>query len=389
VTEKTIIGVSYYVFPEEHKAIDAHARALVRDLGGTGAKSPQAVLKVLASDETPGAYSRSQGLLWEKRRCAVWVYYYDDTALLIGLRPRTTKTPSSWKKCFTAGTGGLPPYKCAFIEVIETSGNPDAAKLKAALRQAQVRAPRSPAGASGEVRGGDFWWQLCGPNDYQVIGRRENYWLHKWCFSYAYLFRLVLFHGKADRYRQELEQASALAVLASGLTRRGTQACKQKQQNIELALKNFDAEWDRASLGRQTDSSLGQFFLGSHKAWRDEGQRHLQKIVKISKGPEKSARAAITRDLHGRSKHKYKLMAEALLSAFGGNGRLEWLAKTGLDLDLSRITSPNVGLEKQVMDLMQWAENQGKIEDLLRAALIEAPLNPQLQEAKEAILGPD
>src|SRR5262249_7359973 len=207
MSEQTIVGVSYYLFPGEYKAIDAHARALAERWGAHGTNSPKPVREVLSSPETPGALRRTLGWLWEQGENGLLVYYYDDTALLVGLRRRTSDTPESWKEWFQSRSADPQPYQCAFIDVIKTPGEPPTADLDSRWPKARVIAPPATTTLGSGVGWSDFCWYASGPNEYRIVGQGQNLWLHNWCFDAAHLVRLLLFHGKAHRYRQELEQA--------------------------------------------------------------------------------------------------------------------------------------------------------------------------------------
>jgi V8-like Glu-specific endopeptidase len=82
-----------------------------------------------------------------------------------------------------------------------------------------------------------------------------------------------------------------------------------------------------------------------------------------------------------------RLLEDALLKAFLGYNDLQHLLLFDLEHDLNQIVVQQANFRDQVMQLIQWAEANGRTMELLLAAAREVPGNPRLREAKETILG--
>jgi tetratricopeptide (TPR) repeat protein len=76
-----------------------------------------------------------------------------------------------------------------------------------------------------------------------------------------------------------------------------------------------------------------------------------------------------------------KQLERALMSAFPSIDDLARVVRFGLDKNLSEI-SESGSLKDTVFQLIQWAEAQGRVKDLIEAAYAENPGNPELQLVK-------
>jgi hypothetical protein len=72
---------------------------------------------------------------------------------------------------------------------------------------------------------------------------------------------------------------------------------------------------------------------------------------------------------------------KALLSAFPTPGKLKQLVRFRLDENLEAISTGN--LSETISNLIEWAEAEGKLEELLIAARKENPGNPVLRKFEE------
>src|SRR5262245_37245736 len=70
-----------------------------------------------------------------------------------------------------------------------------------------------------------------------------------------------------------------------------------------------------------------------------------------------------------------QLLHKALLSGFPTRAALRLVPELHLDVTLESVTD-NGPLGSAVVDLIRWAESQNRVEDLVRAAMTEAPGNP-------------
>jgi V8-like Glu-specific endopeptidase len=82
-----------------------------------------------------------------------------------------------------------------------------------------------------------------------------------------------------------------------------------------------------------------------------------------------------------------RLLEEGLLSAFRAYPNLERLLLYELGMPLNQIVVVQTTYRDQMMQLIQWAESDGRTKELLLAAVKEKPGNRELRTAKEAILG--
>ncbi|HMA35062.1 MAG TPA: SAVED domain-containing protein [Chloroflexia bacterium] len=75
---------------------------------------------------------------------------------------------------------------------------------------------------------------------------------------------------------------------------------------------------------------------------------------------------------------KRKQLYEALLDAFRSEGDLKKMLLFGLDTQLAQIMSSG-NLSQEIFDLIEWAEANGKLEDLLKAVHESRPDNPRIR----------
>lgn len=290
----TFIGVSFYLFPEEAEALDAHAAKVVVRLTQSGAQ----LQPVLEAFDTGSGFGEGLRDLWRGTNSALFVYMYGDTALLTALCPPRelaaadgslpsliVEDSSRWGRLFTRAET-LAPYQSACVHVFEFEGGAgQASEPHAGDRWARV----------ADEGGGGFLWKLAGENEHLLVAAKDDPWFHEWCFESAHLFRLLLFHGKAHRYFQELLQVDVFGSKRKGgrFSRRQLQAIARKESNLEIAAQNFAAEWRNAVPGPPT--SLSDFFVKAHKSW-------CAQALKISREAEASAALADEQSAEARRK---------------------------------------------------------------------------------------
>ena len=79
-----------------------------------------------------------------------------------------------------------------------------------------------------------------------------------------------------------------------------------------------------------------------------------------------------------------RALQQALVQTFPNYEALAGLVQHGLKENLAALT-PQGDLAYVVFELIQWAERQGEIEDLLRAALHAYPTHPELRALAAAL----
>lgn len=84
------------------------------------------------------------------------------------------------------------------------------------------------------------------------------------------------------------------------------------------------------------------------------------------------------------SGQQVRQLAEALTSAFPRKSDLERLIRYGLDRSLSEIAGGDT-VSEIVFQVIEWAEAQGRVADLITAAIAENPRNPQLKKCAEQL----
>jgi hypothetical protein len=77
---------------------------------------------------------------------------------------------------------------------------------------------------------------------------------------------------------------------------------------------------------------------------------------------------------------------DALLSAFPAEGALSRMLSFQLNQNLTAITGGR-GLSQQVLDLIVWAESQGRIDELVAGARATVPGNAELRAVADAMTG--
>lgn len=77
-------------------------------------------------------------------------------------------------------------------------------------------------------------------------------------------------------------------------------------------------------------------------------------------------------------------LAEALFDAFPTHNALAQMLAFKLELSVERFASPNDNLSTVIFKLIQWAQSQGRLEDLIKKAQDHTPGNPRLNEFVEA-----
>src|SRR5947199_10776112 len=73
-----------------------------------------------------------------------------------------------------------------------------------------------------------------------------------------------------------------------------------------------------------------------------------------------------------------KQLQQALINAYPTRFALEQMVFHGLDVHLDAITSLG-GLEQAVFELLRWAQAQGRLEELIKVALLQNSGNLELQ----------
>jgi hypothetical protein len=86
---------------------------------------------------------------------------------------------------------------------------------------------------------------------------------------------------------------------------------------------------------------------------------------------------------------QFKRLVEALNSAFTSYIDLSMLVRFELDVNLEVTISSSDNLREVAYRIVNWAESQAKIEELIAGARRQNPGNPELLAIAQEILGPD
>jgi hypothetical protein len=109
------------------------------------------------------------------------------------------------------------------------------------------------------------------------------------------------------------------------------------------------------------------------------GGATVQTVITTPAAPAPSPSISLTQLTGPQRKQLY----DALLSAFPTASDLGRMVTFGLNENLARITTGS-SLGDMVLSLMTWAQAQGRMEDLVKAALADTPGNAALQAFAKA-----
>lgn len=118
---------------------------------------------------------------------------------------------------------------------------------------------------------------------------------------------------------------------------------------------------------------------------KEEQRRILLTVLNLPDVPAQglpnanSGLSTATVDLNNLTIEHQRQFYNALLSAFPSPEALNLVLRLGVGTPLANITTAN-GLENMVLDVLTWTVSQGKVKDLLQAALEQNPGNPTLQQ---------
>ncbi len=84
-----------------------------------------------------------------------------------------------------------------------------------------------------------------------------------------------------------------------------------------------------------------------------------------------------------------KALHAALLSAFPSRAKLAQMVQHGLGENLNEIAAESLDLQATVFALLDWAEAEGRVQELLEAAFNESPGNPDLTALLSKSTPPD
>lgn len=373
----SFIAVSYYLFPDEARALDEHAAKIVSQLTSSRV-SLRPLLEVLETGSIPGDFDEGGRSLWsdERNQQAIYVYRYGDTALLVTLCPphkialRNAAT-ADWQGIvaqerhrwawLSAGGGRVEPYQTARVHVIELGGPVDPVSLRPFGTESivvPVNHADVPTSQSGQAS--DFLWQLIGSNEHLLLSQSDNSWLYDWVFEKAHLFRLLLFHGKADRYRRELRDADNF----ESRRRRGRpdpqmmNSYQTKYKNLNIAAANFAQEWRKAIEWAGEDGTLGNFLARTHESWQVNGGGVWRKIAEANGYPHGMKKEKAGGAMNGDG--RFKTLHATLLKRYDMEQLRTLCAELNVDFDDLR----GEGRQGKARELILLLEREGMLDEL-------------------------
>lgn len=299
------VGVSYYLFPGEATTLDHHASKMLAQLTPIRKTSLTPVLKLLEGS-IPDSFDEGKYQLWadEQRTASILVVRYGDTALLIGIAPPQQITgeidvrklvqegQKRWKGLLRSGRS-LEAYQTACVHFIELGSSLDQsqAMLPPAAPGTKVAIDKNALTKSQLASSSEFTWQLAGNNEHLIVSPADNYWMYEWCFNNPHLFRLLLFHGKANRYLKELLAINGLRLAGKyKFSAEALNTITQKTNNLTTAIENFNNEWARCFPNDFGNQSLGAFFNDLHERWQADNQKIADALKPKRKPSDKGAK---------------------------------------------------------------------------------------------------
>jgi nucleoside phosphorylase len=299
MSQYTFIGMAHYLFPDEAPAFDAHACQLA---GRWGAGRPTELLTAARSANIPDSFGVGRYDLWCDGSHALFAWRYGDTVLLAGVYPSPEltvtfdqlrslgmKQSAEWQNWFGQGPIAPRPYVTSFIHILEY----DRALPPRDAKSLWAEWPLTLARPTSRCR---VRWSLLGDSGHLIVAPSESQAFLDWLFEDSFLPRLLLFHGKIERYRHELEACGLLAN-ETRLNPAQHQWIERKLVNLKTAVKNFNAEWSRAGLPTTEVSTLAAFFQNRHQHWSKQGDTIVKVISETEmrdvKAPENSVDVVI------------------------------------------------------------------------------------------------
>lgn len=375
----SFIAVSYYLFPDDRVALDEHAAKILKQLTSSRV-SLRPVLEVLQTGTIPGDFGEGRHPLWSDKegQKAIYVYRYGDTALLIGFcPPQELNLPDAaradwsaiaaqgmqrWGRLFTNG-GRSEPYQTARVHVIELDEPSDPVSLRP-FGTESTNVPVNPAAMSQPQieQSSDFLWQFIGSNEHLLLSKKDNWWLYHWCFERAHLFRLLLFHGKADRYRTEVIGVGNFEAkrLKGSPSPKMLSEYETKYKNLSTAVDNFAHELPKAVADAGESMVLGNFLTRTHESWRVNGRNIWRKIAQANNYPD-----GLEKEKAGGSmdrENRFKTLHLTLLERYDLEGLRTLCAELNVNFDDLR----GEGRQAKARELILLLEREGRLDELTR-----------------------
>jgi nucleoside phosphorylase len=271
--------MAHYLFPDEADVVDAHAKQIARHWAANA--RPDRLLAVAESTEVPGVYNEGRFILWQCETSAIYVWRYDDTALLVGIHSPTNQAGTfetlnvtigaqrasmGW---FTQGPSEPFPYATSFVHLWEYDHYPQPPQDEGPW----VESVLEEADPDGRIR-----WSWLEQSTYLIVAPEESHAFHEWFFDHSYLPRLLLFLGKVNRYKCEIERCWHLGA-GYKFNARQSETIRRKLENLRAAISNFDREWCRAGLSPAYTSALRNHFTQIHKSALIRCEHHVDEIL--------------------------------------------------------------------------------------------------------------
>ena len=80
---------------------------------------------------------------------------------------------------------------------------------------------------------------------------------------------------------------------------------------------------------------------------------------------------------------QHKQIQDALIAAFGNEDNLRRMLKFQMNVDLESVAKPG-SMAQRTFDMVAWADEHGRVSELIQAACAQNPQNPELQSLAAA-----
>lgn len=304
---ETLIGLGFYLFPDEADYVDWHARFLVRKLSSKRCPKLEPSIAAFTRYAAPASLAEGRRWLWRNAADgrAVCLYRYGDTVLLVGICPAGEPDAETWRAWFARPGKSTAPYQVAYIHLVEHAADPASLAASPGQHRYGVRV-EAPADTDAPATREYVQCTLRSERELLVETRLHSRWFHEWMFDRAALFRLLLFHGKAQRYHLQLKAVDVLSARAQSqghfdvFSKAQLSSIERYRKNLDVAIKNFGRAWQQAGASDDAaEQPLLRYFTDTHHAWALSGNETWSAANQAVIAKEKELRERLEGEFSG------------------------------------------------------------------------------------------